>query len=98
MTIRWSQRANMDFNKILEFLFKNWGIKEVENFIDKTDEIILKIRQNPELFIRSGKRPNVHKGFVTKQTSLFYKVDSKKRNITLLAFWDNRQNPKRLQF
>ena len=98
MKVRWSNRANTDFNNILEFLFKNWSIKEVENFINKTDEVILKIQHNPELFIKSAKRPNVHKGFVTKQISLFYKVNRKKQEITLLSFWDNRQNPKKLHY
>jgi len=98
MKVHWSIRAKKDFNDILDYLFKNWSIREVENFIDKTDLIVLKIRRNPNLFIRSAKKQNIHKGFITKQVSLFYKVDHKKQQITLLTFWDNRQNPKKLQY
>jgi plasmid stabilization system protein ParE len=93
MKINWTPRAKTDFNKVLEYLHENWGIKEIENFINQTDDVLEGIANNPQMFIESPKKKNVHKGFVTKHNSLFYKVKPRKKEILLLTFWDNRKDP-----
>jgi plasmid stabilization system protein ParE len=95
MDITWTSRAKSDFNKILEYLYNNWGAKEVNEFIDLTDSILENIAENPQMFIESTKKRNVHKGFITKQNSMFYKFKPRKKEIILLTFWDNRKDPKK---
>ena len=98
MTIIWTKRAKQDYLNVLEYLHDNRGIKEVSNFVGKTNDTIRTIATNPKAFIASTKRKNVHKGFVTNHNSLFYQVKLRKKEIVLLTFWDNRQNPKKLQY
>jgi plasmid stabilization system protein ParE len=98
MKIIWTPRAITDFNKVLEYLYVSWGLKEVENFIDKTDDVLEGIAANPQIFIESLKKKNVHKGFITKHNSLFYKFKPNKKEILLLTFWDNRKDPNKLQY
>lgn len=98
MIINWTPRAKSEFNKVLEYLLENWGIKEVENFINQTDDVLERVANNPKMFIESSKKKNVHKGFVTKQNSLFYKVNLRKQEIILLAFWDNRKDPNKQNY
>jgi len=50
------------------------------------------------MFKTSEKKKNIRKGFVTKHTSLYYRVKPRKKSIELLAFWDNRQNPKKFKY
>ena len=45
------------------------------------------------MFVASGKRKDIRKGFVNKFVSLFYKVYPRKKEIELLIFHDNRQDP-----
>lgn len=68
------------------------GAKEVNIFIDKTDAVIKIIVKNPQMFVKSTKRKNVRKGFITKHNRLFYKVNPRKKEIVLLTFWDNRKD------
>ncbi len=67
MEVIWSKRAKQDYLNVLEYLHKNWGIKEV-------------------------------RGFVSKHNSLFYQVKYRKKQIILLTFLDNRQNPEKLNY
>jgi plasmid stabilization system protein ParE len=98
MIVSWTPRAISDFNKILEYLYENWGAKEVDNFIDKTDAVIKIIVENPQIFVKSIKKKNVRNGFITKHNSLFYKVKPRKNEIVLLTFWDNRKDPLKRPF
>lgn len=98
MKIRWTSKAKSDFNKVLEYLSDNWGIREIENFINQTDSVLQGIAKNPQMFIESTKKRDVRKGLITKHNSLFYKINTQKKEIILLAFWDNRRDPKRVSY
>ncbi len=97
MKITWTPRAMHSFLGIIDFINAKWTKKEVQNFVDQTEKLIGQISENPEMFVASGKRKNVRKGFVNELVSLFYKDYSRKKEIELLRFWDNRQDPKRLK-
>ena len=95
LTITWTSRAKFDYHNILQYLQRNWTKKELQKFIDKTAKTISIIADKPELF-PATKRRNSRRCVLSKQTSLYYRV--KKKEIELLMFWDNRQNPKTLKF
>ena len=48
------------------------------------------------MFEESRKKKNVRKGFVTKHNTLYYRVRPRKKELQLLLFWDNRQDPEDL--
>ena len=71
-----------------------WGERAVQNFVRKSMRVLNQITENPYIF-KASKSKDVRKGFITKQTSLIYRV--KKKEIELLFFWDNRQDPAKLK-
>jgi len=81
----------------MNYLEKEWSEKEIRKFAQKTQKIIQRIANNPTMFKASGSE-KVLKAVVTKQTSLFYHIDEKANQISLLSFWDNRKNPKKLKY
>lgn len=93
--ITWSSKAQKSYIHIADFILEKWSKKGVKKFSDITSSTILQIAQNPELFVASKHKKNIRKGFITKHTSLIYKV--KPNEIELVLFWDNRQNPKKLK-
>ena len=97
MKVIWTPTALKSYFKIFNFLNENWTKKEVENFVNQTDKIIEQIAKNPKMFVATEKRKNVRKGFVNNLVSLFYKVYPRKKEIQLLKFHDNRQNPKKIK-
>lgn len=98
MKITWSPKAVEDFDKILAYIKQKWGRNETEAFLNKTIRVLNIIEQHPRIFIESSKKKNVRKAIISKQISLFYLVKARKREIILLTFWDNRQNPARSTF
>ena len=92
MKISWTPTARLTYYKVLDFINKQWTIKEVENFIYKTEHIIAQISEYPYLF-KASRKKSVRKGFITEHQSLYDRSKPRKREIELIAFWDNRQDP-----
>lgn len=93
MKISWTQQAKISYINIIEYLQKEWTNKEIVKFVDRTENTLNIISKNPALFVRSQKK-DIHKGFINKQISLYYKIH--KDEIILLTFWNNSQSPKKL--
>ena len=98
MKIIWTRTTKISFAGILDYLNENWTQREIDNFADETRKVILQIQKNPLMYIASSNAKNIRKGFVNKKVSLFYRVQKRRKKITLLMFWDNRQNPKNLKY
>jgi plasmid stabilization system protein ParE len=98
MKILWTPTARRTYFEVLEHLEKAWAEKEIQNFINEVDHLLEKINRNPEMFEESRKMKNVRKGFVTKHNTLYYRVKPRKKELQLLLFWDNRQDPGKLSY
>ena len=80
----------------MDFVSEKWTKKEIDAFADQTDKVIGQITENPYMFVATEERKNVRKGFINKLVSLFYKVKPRKKEIELLKFHDNRQDPEKI--
>ena len=96
MEVIWSAKAKITYFKVLEYLDVNWTKKEIIQFNHRTEIVILSIQGNPEMFPASLKYKKIRKAFVDKNNSFFYTVDKQNKKIHLLTFFDNRQNPAKL--
>lgn len=88
----WSTRAVASFDRVIEYLEKNWTQKEIEKFILKTQKVLRQIESGTIHFKRSEKK-DLHEVLVTKHNLLIYRV--RKNQIDLLVFYDTRQHPKK---
>jgi plasmid stabilization system protein ParE len=92
----WSPLSENDFENILDYLDKNWGIKVASNFIDLVENLIDQISINPRQFPICYKRKKVRKCVLTKHNILYYRDG--KLNIEILRIYDTRQDPTTLTF
>lgn len=69
----WSPIAKLSCLNILEYLQENWYQEVVDNFIDRTEEVLGLINQNPFLYIYSAE-VEAYKCLITKQVSLLYRI------------------------
>jgi len=88
--IVWLPKAEERFDEIIDYLEKNWNDKVIADFLQKTNQKILQIKQRPKMFRRSQKM-NIYEALITKHNLLLYRVVGNK--IELLTFFDTRQNP-----
>jgi plasmid stabilization system protein ParE len=90
-----SKRASRRLEKLLEYLELEWSLKVKNEFLKKLDKSLKQIQEFPESCQQTSFLKGLHMLVVTKQTSLFYRFDSKA--ITIVTFFDNRMNPDKLK-
>ena len=82
MTIIWTETAKLSYAEELAFIHKKWEKQEVEKFILLSEEFINLLKSN----LIEGKpteKRNVRISVISKQTTVVYKIDPKKKQIHL---------------
>lgn len=93
LKIIWTTTAETQFFRILEY----WTNRNKSNeyplkLIQKITKRTKQIAQAPNSY-RDTDFPHIRVSAM-RQYSIFYKVENS--NLVIIAFWDNRQDPKRL--
>jgi len=91
LTLTFSRQAKETYAAIQSQLNSRWGQSVVEKFEKKTVKTLDLILQSPFMFKSITDNPNIRKGLIHKNCSVFYEV--KATEIEILFFWDNRQDP-----
>jgi plasmid stabilization system protein ParE len=86
-----SDDANETFELIGQQILARWGEHELNEFRKRVYKVVETISQFPTIFKVVNNIQNVHKAFIHKNCSMFYRVDG--TTINVLFFWDNRQDP-----
>ncbi|EPR66903.1 type II toxin-antitoxin system RelE/ParE family toxin [Cyclobacterium qasimii] len=94
--IIWSPDAESDFATILEYLELKWGNRITSRFINKVDDSIELILEDPKIFPLINEEMQIRKSVITKQNTLFYRENEDK--IEIVRLFDTRQDPKKLIF
>ncbi|MCB4800329.1 MULTISPECIES: type II toxin-antitoxin system RelE/ParE family toxin [Flavobacteriaceae] len=89
-----SKTAERKLEKLFEYLIEEWSLKVKKDFVEKLDSSIEIIKNQPEIFPESKKGKSLRKCVVTKQTTIYYRYNSKRINIVTL--FDTRQDPNKL--
>ena len=71
MEIVWSDETLKKYFKVLDYLFNNWSLNEIENFENNFDGLIERIKTNKEICPKS-KILNFRKCLIDKNNSLIY--------------------------
>ena len=91
-SIYWTTLAETSYSEEADFILKKWIFKEVDNFGILVEKHLKLLALNP--FIGKIISNNAHYSFViSKQTTLYYTVDSQNLIIYLTVFWNNLKNP-----
>jgi plasmid stabilization system protein ParE len=91
--IFWTRAAKKSYEEVVGFLAQNWSQKEINQFILRTEEVLILMSKNPTIYPLVG--PDLHRCVLSKHNSLFFKINDNK--ITILACWDNRKDPGNLK-
>jgi len=92
--IIFSENAEKKLIDLLEYLELKWSLKVREKFISILDKSIYLIQNEPEIFPKSQINKNLHRCVLSKQTTIYYKYNSKQ--IRILSLFDTRQNPTKI--
>lgn len=89
MNIVWSPQAQKDYWQNIDYLEAEWTFQDVVNFIEKV-EYTLHLLQENNIYFVSTKYKNINKVVITKQITLFYRINS--NTIELFRFWNTYQD------
>ncbi len=85
----WVPLAVETYMEEIDFIFLKWNQKEVDDFVILVDENLKKLSINPLI---GQIHKNVYKIVISKQTSLFYKINEKDKKVELVYFWNNKKD------
>ncbi len=91
--IIWSDEAKKTYQGIIDYLEKEWSEKEVSNFVFRVHNKLILLGVQPAIGRVHKKKYKIHKTLVHKNISLVYHIRQLRKEIVLLSFWDNRQDP-----
>lgn len=91
-TIIWQPTALNTYVEEVDFIFLKWNFKEVQKFQDLVSENLERLSKNPEIGIFNEKL-KAYSLVLSKQTTLFYSINSNANIIELNLFWNNLKNP-----
>ena len=94
----WTDEAKSSFGSIVNWLKEKWSEKEINKLIQRTENLIKTLQQHPESCRPSLKKKNVRIAILDKHTQLFYHYNAKGKTITVLLFWEMKQNPQKLKY
>ncbi|MEO9805868.1 MAG: type II toxin-antitoxin system RelE/ParE family toxin [Reichenbachiella sp.] len=90
-----STTAKSKLTNLLEYLKSEWSEKVQKEFITKMDKSMSRISHYPKSCPESIEIKGLFKCVVTKQTSLFYRINP--QEIEAVTLFDTRQNPAKLK-
>lgn len=93
--ITWSVDAESDYEENIEYLLRNWSVKEAEEFVQKVDKVINTLSTELVRY-QAARYRGIFKCVICKQITLYYKEKSN-TEIELVRFWNNYQDDKRLK-
>ena len=93
--IFWTDEALTNLADIIDYLEHRWTEREIKNFAKLLNQQINLIQTNPELFPTSSTSNRLRKSVLSKQITIYYRLDNDE--IRIVSLFDNRQNPKRLR-
>lgn len=92
--IVWTDIALQQLNNNVKYLEQHWTITEIDNFLATVKEHEANLSYNPEMYPLSLRYEGYRKCVITKQTTIYYKIES--NQVIIHAFWGNRQKPDNL--
>lgn len=96
LKVIWSPAAESDLDNIVDYLNENWSKRVVIKFINKVEDTVTLLAEDPNLFPLINNKLKVRKCVLTNQNTIFYKAT--KSQIEIIRVFDTRQDSKKLDF
>jgi len=90
-----TRKSEKTFDENINYLKREWDGNTITKFLDRVDEVIREISENPLLF--PVFENNVRKAIINKRIILYYEIVDGK-TVRLLVFRNTYHNPKKLKF
>lgn len=97
MKVFLSELAEYKLLQLSEYLKEKWNKKTRDKFFQRLSEKINQISSQPDSCPESTEFKGLYKCVVTRQTTFYYRILAKKKEIEIITIFDSRQNPDKLK-
>lgn len=94
LKIHWTPQAEKGLDLVLEYLEKDWTVKEILQLEEKINQVISQIILHPTLYPKSEKYKKLHKAIIDKNNYLVYRVNKQSKSIEIINFRGTKQKPR----
>ena len=94
----WHPSAQIDLVEVTDYIYQNYGWSAAKEFFDEVKDRVDDLSVFPELgyeYEGMTYKGKAVRALCVRQDTIVYVVEEKQ--ITVVVFWDNRQNPARLE-
>jgi plasmid stabilization system protein ParE len=95
--IIWTDEAIATFEDRIGYLKIHWTEKEISKFKLRVVAYLETLTETPYIGKKPGRMKDVYMGLILKQVSIIYRVKINSKQIELISFIDNRQDPKKIR-
>jgi len=93
LKIVWTPQAEKGLDAVIDYLEKEWTVKEILQLKQVLQEFLERISKYPKICPATEKYNNVRKGLVDKNNYIIYRIKPKKTIIEIINFRGTRQEP-----
>lgn len=72
--LHWTLEAEITFNKNIEYLSAEWNDEVLDSFLDRVEETLNTITQNPLLYSLHRPSENIRKCVINERIILYFRV------------------------
>jgi plasmid stabilization system protein ParE len=94
--IKWRKKALQFVRENAQYLEHEFSRQAADNFVDAVTKAIDKAVKNPQTYRKATKTKSVHYINLDKNRKMFYRLTGK--TLIISAFFDSRQDPKKIPF
>lgn len=90
--IIWQHSSEITYLDEIDYIYFKWNYKEVENFQELVIENLNRLSINP-LLGKYDSNLELYFFVISKQTTLYYSINTNTKIVDLHLFWNNQKNP-----
>ncbi len=94
MIIKWTPKAHQSFDKTVDFIEDNQGIKSAIKFVRNVNKFLDTIKDHPRIGKPEIVKDDLRSFVISRNTTVFYRLKNKE-TIIILKFFDTRQSPEK---
>ena len=85
----WTLKAAISYGENIEYLRSEWSEKEINNFERLLEKKMLLLSTQPYLGSpKNKKNTNIRSTVLHKRITLIYQINTRKKKIELILFWN----------
>jgi len=91
LKIRWTKRASVSFDNTINYINNEWGINSAAKLAKKLNKFLTLLPDFPEIGKIEIEEKQIRGFVLSRYNTILYRI--KEKEIVILKFFDNRQNP-----